>query len=70
MISADVQADRQRIKAILELPEASGANFRAAVAIALEGATPAEARVVLQAVSNAMTPEEVAASVNKQMGHG
>jgi hypothetical protein len=65
-VSPEVAADRERMKAILALPEAGGSNYRAAVAVALEGATVDEARAVLQVVNNVMTPDEVAESINKQ----
>jgi hypothetical protein len=62
-VPPSVKADRERIAAIASLPEAQG-RLLAAVKLAIEGATVEDARVVLQIAGSAMTPDEVAATVN------
>jgi hypothetical protein len=61
--SAEIAADRARMKAILDLPEASS-QLRAAVALALEGASIDEAKTVLRITSAPLTADEVAALIN------
>jgi hypothetical protein len=65
--SPQVAADRERIKAITSLPEATG-QLKAALAVALVGATVDEAKVVLNITASAMTADEVAASINRRNG--
>lgn len=65
--TAEVVADRERIKSIISHPAASG-QLKAAIAVALAGATVDEARVVLEITAGAMTPEEVARNVNGRGG--
>jgi hypothetical protein len=61
--SPEVAADRERIRAICALPEATG-QMRAALNVALAGATASEARVVLQLSAGALSPDELAAKIN------
>jgi hypothetical protein len=65
--SAEVAADRERIRAICALPEATG-QMRAALNVALAGATASEARVVLQLSAGALSPDDLAAKINGQRG--
>lgn len=60
---AAVKADRERIAAIVALPEASG-QLLAAIKLAIAGASADEARVVLHIANAPMNPDEVAATVN------
>jgi len=62
-----VQADRERIRAITSLPEAAS-QLRAALTMALTGVTVDEAKTALSLRSGALSPDEVAASINKQFG--
>jgi hypothetical protein len=64
-ISAEVAEDRERIRAIISLPEASN-QLRAAIAIAVAGASVDEARIVLQLSASALTPDQVAAGINQR----
>lgn len=66
-VSAEIAADRARIEQICASPEAAS-NLKAALAIALAGATVSQARAALLIANDPMTADEVAASINKQFG--
>ena len=63
----EVIEDRRRIKVIVALPQASS-QPKAAIAIALAGASVDEAKVVLGISAGALSPDEVAANINKRSG--
>jgi hypothetical protein len=64
-VSAEVADDRERIEQIVNLPQATG-QLAIAIRMALGGAAVADARIALQITAGAMTPDQVAAHVNKQ----
>jgi hypothetical protein len=67
MSTQEVIADRERIKAITSLPEAMG-QPKAALAIALAGATIDEAKVVLNISAGALSADQLAAKINGERG--
>ena len=58
-----VAADRARIAAICELPEARS-QASTALKIALAGASVADAKIALAITADAYSPEQVAAQIN------